>query len=92
MGSETDKVKLISLQKHQPCLAPRDCLIITTDSVQPLFYSPIPLLLGTALFYAEHPLPLHPLIDHQSYATVELHYGPGRDGFDLGHIHVKAVM
>jgi len=37
-------------------------------------------------------LPLHPLIDHQGHATLELHSGLGRDGFDLGDIQVKSVM
>ncbi len=39
-----------------------------------------------------NPLPLHPLIHHQRYATVELHSGCGWDGFDLHHIQLKAIV
>ncbi len=37
-------------------------------------------------------LPPHPLIHHQAHATLELHSGPGRNGFDLGDIQMKAVV
>ena len=37
-------------------------------------------------------LPPHPLIHHQGHATLELHNGLGRDGFDLGNIQMESVM
>jgi len=35
-------------------------------------------------------LPPHPLIHHQGHATLELHNGLGRDGFDLGNIQMES--
>ncbi len=37
-------------------------------------------------------LPPHPLIHHQGHATLELHNGLGRDGFDLENIQMESVM
>ena len=39
-----------------------------------------------------NPLPPHPPINHQCYATVELHNGLGRDGFALDDTQMEAVM
>ena len=39
-----------------------------------------------------NPLPPHPLIHHQRHPILELHNSFGRDGFDLGHIQMEAVM
>ena len=37
-------------------------------------------------------LPPHPLIHHQGQAALELHSGPGRDGFDFGDIQMEAIV
>ena len=36
--------------------------------------------------------PPHPLINHKPHATVESHSGRGRNGFDLHHIQMEAVV